>query len=82
MEKKLIMDEMTYYFADLAEANKEIVCEAHARALGTTGKKLLPIFDFGNPLIVVGQRRDGTIYFRVHADSVDLMKLLLTNNLK
>lgn len=74
--------EHVFRFRDLAEVNKEIVCEAHAKALGTTAKQLLPIFTLGNPLIVVGSRDNDTMYCRVHGESVDVVKVLIKNYLR
>lgn len=76
------MEESIFRFQELPKANKEIVCEAHARVLGTTAKKLLPIFNLGNPLIVVGSRDNGTMYCRIHPESVDVVKTLIKNYLK
>lgn len=71
------MEETTARFSDLTDDQQLIVCEAHAKPLHTTAKKLLPIFRLGNPLIATGARADGSVYCRVHTDSAAVMKVLL-----
>ena len=76
------LSETIYEWSQLTAPQQTVVIEVHAKMLGVDIDVLTRIFNLGNPRIVIVIKKNRINQCRVHADSVDVMKLLIRNYAK
>jgi hypothetical protein len=69
-----LKSEQVFCWEDLTEDVQQTVAIVHAEPLGVKPEKILRLFKLGHPKIVIGPEFK---YLRIHAESVDVMKIIL-----